>query len=117
MMRRLYLAATLAFLIAAAALWSASVWHASQPSAVPATRHTLAEVAKHDRAEDCWMAIDGLVYDFTAYLPDHPSAPEVIVPSCGTDASRAFATKNVGRAHSQRAHALLNQYLLGPLQP
>ena len=30
-----------------------------------------AELAGHASADDCWMAIEGEVYDVTAYIPQH----------------------------------------------
>lgn len=115
MMRTLYVGATTLFVVCTLGLWIASLWFAEPPAAASAG-YTLREVAKHNRADDCWMAIGGQVYDFTAYLPTHPTAPQVIVPSCGTDATQAYATKNAGRPHSPFADSLMKKYLLGPLQ-
>jgi cytochrome b involved in lipid metabolism len=75
--------------------------------------YSLNDVGRHRHAEGCWMAIDGQVHDVSAYLAKHPTSPEVIVPSCGTDASTAFHTKNRGRPHSARASALLEQHRIG----
>jgi len=61
MMRTLYLFSTAAFWISVAGLWAASVWlPATAPSAAqPTAGITLAEVAKHNRSDDCWMVIHG----------------------------------------------------------
>jgi cytochrome b involved in lipid metabolism len=76
----------------------------------------LAEVAEHPREGDCWVAIDGLVYDITAYLPDHPSEPELILPWCGREATQAWRTKGKGRPHSPRASQLLEKHKIGALR-
>ncbi len=117
MTRLLFLASTASFWIAVAWLWVGGGSDRPAPALSAAPGHTLAEVAKHNRPEDCWMAIRGQVYDFTTYLPQHPTPPQVILPSCGTDATRAYETKNVGRAHSPYADTLLAKYRLGPLKP
>jgi hypothetical protein len=90
---------------------------AGPASATPAAgrRLTLAEVARHARPDDCWMAIDGSVYDFTAYLPRHPSEPEVIEIWCGSEASEAYRTKTRGRPHSAAATRRMADYRLGAL--
>ena len=62
------------------------------------------------------MAIDGVVYDFTAYLPEHPSAPAVIVAWCGREASEAYHTKTRGRPHSSYADRLMPEYRVGRLE-
>jgi cytochrome b involved in lipid metabolism len=86
-----------------------------KPPAVQEQRYTLADVARHATEADCWMAINGVVYDFTAYLPDHPSRPSVILPWCGKEATEAYKTKTKGRPHSPGADQLLPTYRLGLL--
>lgn len=91
---------------------------AAAPASVapPAERRiALAEVARHARPDDCWMAIEGGVYDVTAYLPNHPSEPQLIDPWCGREASEAYRTKTQGRPHSARATTLLARYRIGAL--
>lgn len=76
---------------------------------------TAEELARHDQAGDCWMAIHGQVYDFTGYLPHHPAPEHILPPYCGTDASVGWDTKAAGRPHSPRAHDLLPAYWIGVL--
>jgi cytochrome b involved in lipid metabolism len=77
---------------------------------------TAQELAKHNSATSCWLLIDGKVYDVTSYLYQHPGNADTILPTCGTDATQAYATK--GRTsspspHSQNAHELLKAYYIG----
>jgi cytochrome b involved in lipid metabolism len=71
------------------------------------------ELARHNTVSDCWMAIEGNVYDVTRYIPMHPAAPKVITEWCGKEATEAFNTKGYGRPHSAAAHAMLPQHLVG----
>ena len=34
---------------------------------------SLEELQMHATQDDCWVAIDGKVYDFTDFLEDHPA--------------------------------------------
>lgn len=115
-MRRLFIASTLLFWLLIAAIGGFAWWQPAEPPA-PASgseiRYTLAEVARHARPEDCWMAIRGDVYDLTAYLPEHPSRPALINPWCGREATEAYNTKTKGRPHSADADELLAQYRIG----
>ncbi len=75
------------------------------------------EVAKHNSSGDCWLIIDGKVYDVSSYIDYHPGGPEAIIPYCGKDATRAFQTKDreESRNHSSRAYNLLKNYYVGDL--
>ena len=130
-MRKLFLAATGLFWLAIMAFASAGLRAgpgSTAPDAAPASntpgtlaaasaerRIALSEVARHATETDCWMAIQGVVYDITSYLPDHPSRPSVILPWCGKDASDAYKTKTKGRSHTPEADGLLPRYRIGVL--
>jgi len=119
MMKRLYFVSTIAFWLAFAAFWGASLWTPAEQKVLARptiAAYTLSDVAKHSRTGDCWMAIGGEIYDLTAYLSQHPAPPDVIVPWCGKDATVAYNTKNRGRPHSPYASNLLRQYRIGVLQ-
>ena len=48
------------------------------------------EVAKHNTAQDCWMIIDGLVFDVTKFLPVHPAGKKILLQYAGLDATDVF---------------------------
>ena len=100
-----------------AAAQSAGQSTAAPAAPVPApVRYLLDEIARHADAKSCWMAIGGVVYDFTAYLPKHPADPQAILRHCGKEASEAFRTKDAGRPHSPYAARLLDTYRIGTLR-
>lgn len=88
----------------------------AEANAGDAQHFTLAEVAAHDSEDDCWMVIDGKVYDFTNYLPKHPAALDIMLEWCGKEASEAYKTKGYGRPHSPRADAMMPEYQVGTLR-
>ena len=51
---------------------------------------TLEELAIHNTENSCWVAIDGKVYDFTAFLDEHPAGAEAILKYGGQDGSDIF---------------------------
>jgi len=69
----------------------------------------LAEVSKHDSAEDMWMVIHNKVYDVTNFLEEHPGGVEVLLENAGLESTYAF--EDVG--HSLDARDLLAQYYVG----
>jgi len=77
---------------------------------------SLADVSVHSVEEDCWMAINGLVYDVTHYIAAHPGG-RFIIEGCGTDATDLFETRPMGSGtpHSDRARGLLDDFLVGVL--
>jgi cytochrome b involved in lipid metabolism len=101
-----------------AGFWVGSLWspEGRERTADAAERGiTLKEVARHASAGDCWMAIRGAVNDLSAYLPKHPSPPELVLPWCGKEATEAYNTKTKGRPHSPYADELLAKYRIGAL--
>ena len=120
-MRRLYLFATVIFWLLITGLWGVARWLPPEEEGVVITASavnsviSLEELAKHAVPEDCWMAIRGDVYDLSAYLPEHPTRREVVLPWCGKEASEAYNTKSKGRPHSAAADALLASYRTGAL--
>lgn len=53
--------------------------------------YSLLEVARHNTEQDCWIVINGNVYDVTKFLSLHPGGRRTIVALAGTDASSEFA--------------------------
>ena len=55
---------------------------------------SLEELARHRTADDCWLALQGQVYDVTAFLDRHPGGGGILLKFAGQDASRVFAAKH-----------------------
>ena len=85
----------------------------SDPDALPS--FTLDEIAEHDSLDSCWMAIEGKVYDFTDYIPEHPTPDRIMEVWCGREATEGMRTKGIGRDHSPAAWAMMEPYLIGKL--
>lgn len=79
------------------------------------TTIALADVAKHNAADDCWIIVSNKVYNATSLIPIHTGGPEQIISYCGKDATTAFNTKDGRGAHSQRAQDILNNYYVGDI--
>lgn len=79
---------------------------------------SIQELSKHTTASSCWLLIDAKIYDVTSYIYQHPGNANTIIPTCGTDATKAYDTKgrvNSPSPHSQNAHELLKAYYIGNL--
>ncbi|NXD08149.1 NB5R4 reductase, partial [Nothocercus nigrocapillus] len=48
------------------------------------------ELAKHNRKEDCWICIRGLVYNVTPYMEYHPGGEDELMKAAGTDGTDLF---------------------------
>jgi len=80
------------------------------------------EIAKHNKQTDCWILINGKVYNITSYFGSHPGGSGTMALTCGKDATAAYytqdpyATTSSSRsAHSSKAKSLLDNYYLGDL--
>ena len=74
--------------------------------------YTLAEVSERDSAAECWVAIDGGVYDLTDWIRSHPGGSGAILSLCGTDGTASFSSRHGGQA---RPASTLDGYYLAPL--
>jgi cytochrome b involved in lipid metabolism len=71
--------------------------------------YTMAEVAKHNTLEDCWVVIESHVYDITKFVPNHPGGWLNLQNMAGKDSTDAFA--NYHQASVYRT--LLPAYYIG----
>ncbi len=78
--------------------------------------YTIAQVATHDSASDCYMAIDNNVYDLTDYIArsTHKAGMAVVSAECGKDATTIFNMVHTGRK-ATKAYDQLAGYYIGTL--
>jgi isopentenyl diphosphate isomerase/L-lactate dehydrogenase-like FMN-dependent dehydrogenase/cytochrome b involved in lipid metabolism/hemoglobin-like flavoprotein/DMSO/TMAO reductase YedYZ molybdopterin-dependent catalytic subunit len=55
-----------------------------------ASGFTLAQVAAHDKVEDCWTVVHGEVYDITGFMEDHPGGKALLMMYAGKVADEGF---------------------------
>uniref|UniRef100_A0A0E0D6Y6 Cytochrome b5 heme-binding domain-containing protein n=1 Tax=Oryza meridionalis TaxID=40149 RepID=A0A0E0D6Y6_9ORYZ len=75
--------------------------------------YSLEEAARHNTADDCWVVVDGKIYDVTKYLDDHPGGADVLLEVTGKDAKEEFDDAG----HSESAKELMQDYFIGELDP
>jgi cytochrome b involved in lipid metabolism len=78
----------------------------------PTTAYTLADVAKHATAADCWSAVNGGVYDLTAWIPKHPGGKPLVIAMCGIDGTAMYESQHKGKAGPD---GILAGYKIGTL--
>ncbi|KAJ3150085.1 hypothetical protein HDU86_006708 [Geranomyces michiganensis] len=91
--------------------------HLAAPSALSSSKngtaeclYTKEEVAKHNTIDNCWIIIDGGVYDLTPYVQDHPGGPAPLLMYAGGDASKVFRD-----IHGKDAYGCRSWYRIGTL--
>ena len=60
------------------------------PAAAISSSIPLSEVNRHCIPEDCWVALNGKVYDLSEFMDRHPGGPTTILAWAGKDASKFF---------------------------
>lgn len=84
---------------------------ASLPPAPAPQFFTLEQVKVHNSAQDCWIVLEGKVYNLTPFLEFHPAGIPVLRPFFGRDGTQAFL-----KAHAWICHEkMLSKCLLGLL--
>jgi len=64
----------------------------AQPAAfkIPEKEFTMEEVAKHNKKEDLWVVVKGVVMDVSDWLDEHPGGPQALMNFMGKDATEEF---------------------------
>jgi cytochrome b involved in lipid metabolism len=68
---------------------------------------TRAEVALHNKENDCWTYVDGKVYDLSKWLPEHPGGGFLVLVMCGVDGATALRDHH----KSDQDNALATYYI------
>lgn len=78
--------------------------------------YSLEEVAKHNSRDDCWIIINGKIYNVTNYIDNHPGG-SILGNFCGQEATNAFNTKGGrGESHKPVAYEVLKDLYIGDLK-
>jgi cytochrome b involved in lipid metabolism len=75
------------------------------------SKYTSEDVARHNKPNDCWIIVDGKVYDVTSYILDHPGG-ESILNNAGRDSSIGVH----GPQHPESIWDVLNLFYIGELE-
>ncbi|OCK84683.1 Flavocytochrome c [Lepidopterella palustris CBS 459.81] len=57
---------------------------------VPEKEFSLEEIAKHNKKDDLWIAVKGIVMDVTNWVDEHPGGPQALFSHMGKDATEEF---------------------------
>lgn len=85
---------------------------ATNVTSKPLPTYTIADLAAHTDHASCWTAIDGVVYDLTAWIDKHPGGDKNILKICGIDGTAAFQQQHGG---NQRVENVLAGFEIGTL--
>jgi delta8-fatty-acid desaturase len=69
----------------------------------------MAEVAEHNKREDCWIILDERVYDITKFVDRHPGGVGPVANMAGKDATDVFDNYHQDRVY----RTMLSTYLIG----
>jgi nitrate reductase (NAD(P)H) len=77
---------------------------AKQEAGAPQKQFTRQEIEKHDKEDDCWIVVDGKVYDATSVLDWHPGGKAAVLGHAGkvhAETSNEFESIHDGYAYQK----------------
>ena len=78
-------------------------------------RLSMQDVQKHNTVNDCWLAINGMVYDVTEFVLFHPGGKSMLLRHGGTDASKAFRSIKGNTGHPKLIRERMRLFACGVL--
>jgi nitrate reductase (NAD(P)H) len=84
---------------------------AKQAAGAPQKQFTREEIEKHDTDSDCWIVVDGKVYDATSVLAWHPGGKAAITSHAGK--VHQETTDEFASIHDDFAYQKLKECILG----
>ncbi|OHW98199.1 nitrate reductase [Colletotrichum incanum] len=84
---------------------------AKRNSGTPQKKFTREEIEKHDKEDDCWIVVDGKVYDATSVMAWHPGGKAPIMAHAGR--VHQETTEEFESIHDGLAYEKLQKCLLG----
>ncbi len=91
-----------------------TVVEATTTEEVVVKSYSLAEVALHDKPEDCWLVIEGKVINPTQFIAEGKHPNDKILNGCGKDATLMF--KNIPKHQGPTPQEALKIYEIGVLR-
>lgn len=76
----------------------------------PRTEFTIDDLSRHNIGSDCFVGLEGKVYDLTSFLDHHPGGKHSILSLCGTEATEIFLS-----VHSARILNVVEKHIVGLL--
>ncbi|KAL4939113.1 hypothetical protein BDV06DRAFT_231271 [Aspergillus oleicola] len=84
---------------------------AAQEASAPEKQFTREEIEKHNTKDDCWIVVNGKVYDATSVLSWHPGGPGPILAHAGR--VHHETTEEYSSIHDDYATQKLQECILG----
>ncbi|EGC35561.1 hypothetical protein DICPUDRAFT_33259 [Dictyostelium purpureum] len=75
-------------------------------------KYSWVEISKHNNESDCWVVVNGIVYDVTKWLPCHPGGKDAILLSAGNDITNLFESYH---PFTNTPNSYLKQYEIGEI--
>ena len=77
-----------------------------------------ADLSSKNSREDCWVAYEGIVYDVTDWITQHPGGANSIIQHCGTaeQFETAFNRQHVRQSTSSQLETLREFTIVGALE-
>eukprot|EP00347_Sterkiella_histriomuscorum_P023894 403333018 len=85
---------------------------AQSTGAPPLRKITKDELEKHNQEGDCWVHVNGRIYDLSNFYRKHPGGPDTIMEYAGKDGTERF--EEAGHTKGNRLE--METYLVGEYQ-
>ena len=75
--------------------------------------YTMKQVSLHNKKDDAWIVIRGVVIDVTKYAKKHPGGKRILYKHAGKDVTSLFEKHHKEGRIRDKAYEQMQQYIIG----
>ena len=79
--------------------------------------YTIRQVEMHNKKDDAWIVIRGVVINITQFAKKHPGGKSILYKNAGKDVTALFEKCHKEGKKRNKAYEMMHPYIIGHIRP